>query len=137
MRGSLGEIGSVLISMATLATLGALVTAIRPVGGDDIRALGSKIRQIRKAAGRTLEDLAGNAGISRSMLSQIERGGAHPSIHTLRGIANALNLPIAVLFLEPGREALDTVHDLANEVVVRRKGRRGLKVPDSRVLYEL
>jgi DNA-binding XRE family transcriptional regulator len=41
---------------------------------DDARTIGQRLRQIREARGKSLEVIAGLAGISRSHLSRIERG---------------------------------------------------------------
>jgi transcriptional regulator with XRE-family HTH domain len=60
-------------------------------------ALGRAIRELRKKKGATQEDLAKDAGLSRNMLSQIERGEGNPSWVTLRGIAAALGVPVSEL----------------------------------------
>ncbi len=61
--------------------------------------LGARIRQLRKAKGVTLRDAATAASVSESFLSQVERGLANPSVASLRRIADALEQPIATLFL--------------------------------------
>jgi transcriptional regulator with XRE-family HTH domain len=54
------------------------------------RQLGRAIRQRRSAAGLTLATVSERAGISVSMLSQVERGLLDPSLDTLRNLAEAL-----------------------------------------------
>ncbi len=54
------------------------------------RNLGSAIRKLRHQQGRTLSDVAGQAAISVSLLSQVERGLAAPSLDSLRNIAEVL-----------------------------------------------
>ena len=54
------------------------------------RELGNNIRGLRKQQGRTLADTAAEANISLSLLSQVERGRVHPSLDSLRDIADAL-----------------------------------------------
>jgi transcriptional regulator with XRE-family HTH domain len=54
------------------------------------RQLGRAIRQRRTVAGLTLATVSERAGISVSMLSQVERGLLDPSLDTLRNIAEAL-----------------------------------------------
>jgi transcriptional regulator with XRE-family HTH domain len=61
--------------------------------------LGARIRQLRKAKRVTLRDAATAASVSESFLSQVERGLANPSVASLRRIADALEQPIATLFL--------------------------------------
>lgn len=64
----------------------------------DLR-LGVRIRSLRQAQTITLKDAATRAGVSESFLSQVERGLANPSIASLRRIAEALNQPVATLFV--------------------------------------
>ena len=54
--------------------------------------LGAKIRNYRKAQGLSMQDLAKKINITPSMLSQIERDLANPSINTLKLISSALNI---------------------------------------------
>ena len=100
-------------------------------------ALGHRIRALRKAAGLTLDSVAEAAQISASLLSRVERGTAQPSLSTLRTIARALAVPIAALF-EGADQTNVGEHDAdGHRVVVRRADRRRLKVPDSRIQYQL
>ncbi len=55
------------------------------------------IRELRTEKGVSLETLAGDAGISKNMLSLIERGEGNPSWSTVEGIANALDISVAGL----------------------------------------
>lgn len=61
-------------------------------------SIGQKIRRLRKQKNMTLKDLSDRAGVSQSMLSQIERGIASPTIVSLVSIANALSLSAAAFF---------------------------------------
>ena len=58
-------------------------------------ALGEAIRQLRQKRGLTQEDLAHEADITTGTLSLIERGHANPTWATLKGIATALDTPLA------------------------------------------
>ena len=60
--------------------------------------LGARIRALRVARGATLRQLAAQAGVTESFLSQVERGVASPSIATVQRIARALGQSIAELF---------------------------------------
>jgi transcriptional regulator with XRE-family HTH domain len=60
-------------------------------------ALGPRLQQIRKARGLTLEQLAARSAISRSMLSQIERGAANPTFATLWQLTRSLDLELGDL----------------------------------------
>ena len=52
--------------------------------------LGKRIQAIRGDKGLSIRKVAGMAGITPSMLSQIESGQVNPSINTLRAIAQTL-----------------------------------------------
>jgi len=62
------------------------------------RTLGADLRALRKARGRTLADLAKVLGRSVGWLSQVERDLSEPSISDLRQIAEALGVPMSLLF---------------------------------------
>ncbi|MCM3698814.1 XRE family transcriptional regulator [Paenibacillus macerans] len=59
--------------------------------------LGSKIRKIRKAQNRSLDDIAKVCGFTKSLLSKIENGKTVPPIGTLIKIAEALGTKVSVL----------------------------------------
>jgi transcriptional regulator with XRE-family HTH domain len=59
--------------------------------------LGPIIQGQRKARHLTLEQLAARSGVSKSMLSQIERGEANPTFAVLWGLTQALQLDLAEL----------------------------------------
>ena len=56
------------------------------------RAVGENLKRIRKSKKLSMERLAAEAGVSRSMLGQIERGEANPSVAILGKIAQALKV---------------------------------------------
>ena len=60
--------------------------------------LGPRIRRARAAAGLTVRKLAARIDVSPSLISQIERGRATPSVATLWAIATELGLPVGDLF---------------------------------------
>lgn len=61
-----------------------------------------RLRELRDARGFSLEDLAKRSGVSRAMLSKIERGAASPTIGLLCKITGALGVPLTRLVAEPG-----------------------------------
>jgi transcriptional regulator with XRE-family HTH domain len=63
--------------------------------------LGARIRQERQAAGFTVRGLAARTDVSPSLISQIERGRATPSVATLWAVATELGIPIGDLFNGP------------------------------------
>ena len=72
--------------------------ASRIAGADE--ALGGRIRSARSRRELSVAELAGRAGVSKSLVSQIERGIAAPSIDTVRRLASVLQVPVFSLFLE-------------------------------------
>ena len=60
-----------------------------------------RVRTLRKAKGWTLEQLASLSGVSRSMLSQIERGGASPTLGVAFRIAQAFGMKLGDLVDSP------------------------------------
>lgn len=56
--------------------------------------LGPRLRDRRQDKGLTLEGLASASGVSRSMLSQVERGEANPTFATLWSLTQALGLSL-------------------------------------------
>jgi transcriptional regulator with XRE-family HTH domain len=99
--------------------------------------LGAQIRTLRARAGLTLQALAGNIGVSASLISQVERGIASPSITTLRHIAAALDVPVAALFIDTGASADRETDRFGRTIVVRASARKHLHVPRSQIVYEL
>jgi transcriptional regulator with XRE-family HTH domain len=61
-------------------------------------ALGQRIRALRQERGLQQRQLAEKAGLTPSMVSQIESGRLSPSLHTLGKIAGAYGVPMASLF---------------------------------------
>lgn len=57
-------------------------------------AIGPRLQAQRKARGLTLAELAEASGVSRSMLSEIERGNANPTYGTLWHLTRALGLDL-------------------------------------------
>jgi len=62
--------------------------------------IGEIIQKIRKDKNLTLKDLAEQVNITSSMLSQIERDLANPSLNTVRAISQALDVPLFKFFME-------------------------------------
>jgi|SRR5579883_1452757 len=64
-----------------------------------------RIRDLRAARGLSLEELAEKSGVSRSMLSLIEREESSPTAVVLNKIAASFGVPLAVFFDDPGARA--------------------------------
>lgn len=81
------------------------------------RVLGVQIRALRAATGTSGGALATRAGVSRSMLSRVERGLASPSVETLERIARAMGVSVAQFFAEH-RDRADFLHVPAGRGIV-------------------
>ena len=61
---------------------------------------GEKLRQVREKKGYTLKVVAQKAGVSESLVSQIERNHVSPAIDTLLALADVLDINLEFLFEE-------------------------------------
>lgn len=87
--------------------------------------IGSRVRQIRNDRGLTLEGLAERSGVSRAMLSKIERGERQPTLVTAVRIARGLNVTLSQL-METEREQ-SVVHIPASQRRVMTDPQTGLE----------
>ncbi|WP_313453314.1 helix-turn-helix transcriptional regulator [Brevundimonas sp.] len=60
---------------------------------DIVIRFGKNVRALRDAAGLSQEELAFQAGMKRSYLSDLERGTRNPTVRALGRLAIALNVP--------------------------------------------
>src|SRR4051794_12485293 len=63
--------------------------------------IADRIRELRAARGLSLDALASRSGVSRSMISVIERGGSSPTAVVLEKLSVGLGVPLASLFDAP------------------------------------
>lgn len=77
----------------------------KPIENFTSKNMCEKVKLLRKNQGLTLEDLSTGSGVSRSMLSQIERGQANPTLAVACRIAKAFNVSISDLVDEPWAES--------------------------------
>lgn len=74
-----------------------------------VESLGSRLKDSRLKAGLTLRELARQANVSPSFVSQIENGKSQPSVATLYAFSKLLNVSVDELFdpreqkVEPSR----------------------------------
>ena len=70
-------------------------------GADILDRLAARLKEARQAQGLSLDAVARLSGVSRSMVSQIERGASSPTVATLWNLTRALQVDFAGL-LEGG-----------------------------------
>jgi transcriptional regulator with XRE-family HTH domain len=96
--------------MTRTPKLSAKTAVVPPEPAEAIsRHLGSRVKQLRKDRGWSLDALAGASGVSRSMLSQIEREQANPTLAVTLRIARAFGMSLGELLKLPGAGAAVTV----------------------------
>lgn len=96
-----------------------------------VTSLGADLRALRKARGITLNDLATRLGRSVGWLSQVERDLSSPSITDLRHLAQALDVPVSLLFGQPPAPVQEAGH------IVRHTSRRRIGSGDAGLTEEL
>jgi transcriptional regulator with XRE-family HTH domain len=95
------------------STLGAAVSSGR---------LGGRVRELRRGRGLTLEDLAEQSGVSRAMISKLERGEKNPTLVVAAKLAEGLGVTLSQLAgMEERREV----------VVVPRERRMVMRDPET------
>ena len=90
--------------------------------------LGKKVQDFRNKSGMSLLELAKRAGLTASMLSQIERDLVNPSIGTLKAIAQALDVPMFKFFKDDEPQV---------QMIVRRGENKTIGHPDADLAYTL
>ncbi len=90
--------------------------------------IGTQIRSLRRKKGLSLSEFARRTGMSKSMISMVERGISNPSVEKIRTIAAILEVPVFTLFLNGNDH---------QGMLVRKDKRMRLSVPDSKIEREL
>ncbi|MDE7211569.1 MAG: helix-turn-helix domain-containing protein [Lachnospiraceae bacterium] len=67
---------------------------------DLLRVFGSNVRHYREGLGLSQEKLAETCGLHRTYISDLERFQRNISINNVQKIADALNIPAYILFVE-------------------------------------
>ncbi len=86
--------------------------------------IGSILKVYREKTRKNQKEIASKAGISISMLSQIERGVVSASIDTLFGVCNALGMDITELFRRVSPEIPVRVQRAGERLFIERPGIR-------------
>ncbi|MCX7028375.1 MAG: XRE family transcriptional regulator [Spirochaetes bacterium] len=83
---------------------------------------GDKIRTVRERRSTTLREVAEKAGVSESLVSQIERNKVSPAIDTLLAIADALDIDLEYLFSDYKKERAIRIVRSGERQVISRPG---------------
>lgn len=69
------------------------------------KSVGERLRALRDVQALTLEELARRSGVSRAMISRVERAEASPTAALLARLCEALNLTLSAFFADDARPA--------------------------------
>lgn len=69
-----------------------------------------RLKEARRARGLSLDAVAKLSGVSRSMVSQIERGESSPTISTLWNLTKALQMDFAGLLEHGPKDRIEVLH---------------------------
>ena len=86
--------------------------------------LAASLREARKARGLSLDAVAKLSGVSRSMVSQIERGESSPTVATLWNLTQALQVDFAGLLEGRPAPGIEITRASAAPVIARSPGVR-------------
>ena len=95
------------------------------------KQIGNKIKELRKAAGLTLKQLAKATELSAPLISKIENGLTMPSIPSLRVIADALKVNTGYFFRDEEERGYVISRQGNRKIVVSERG------PSKKISYEL
>ncbi|WED27639.1 XRE family transcriptional regulator [Vibrio sp. DW001] len=84
---------------------------------DDISAMGDTLKHTRNKMGLSLSEVSSMTGVSKTMLSQIERAESMPTIATVWKIANGLRIKLETLLNSSGK--LYEVKDIDDMIPLR------------------
>lgn len=79
--------------------------------------IGENLKRIRKSRKLTIDELSLDAVVSKSMISEIERGIRNPSITVLWNLANSLKVSLNY-FLKDGEEYSPTIYKKGEHVPI-------------------
>src|SRR6266704_3175502 len=80
----------------------------------EAKLVGSQIRQVRKRARLSIQNLAERAGYTAEFMSQIEKGERQPAFETIVRLAKALGVSPAIFFTRHANRPM--VKDLRRQI---------------------
>jgi transcriptional regulator with XRE-family HTH domain len=97
-------------------------TAATGVDAVSAGRLGDRVRELRRGRGLTLEELAERSGVSRAMISKVERGEKNPTLVVAAKVAEGLGITLAELLGTEERRKI---------IVVPRERRMVMRDPET------
>jgi transcriptional regulator with XRE-family HTH domain len=74
-----------------------------------VNVVASNLRRLRAERGVSTVTLARRSGVARATLAQLEAGDGNPTLQTLYGLANALEVGLSEVIAPPAAEDVDVV----------------------------
>lgn len=101
-----------------------------------VEYIGRILHNVRVKQGLSMSDVGRLINVSRSFISQIEKGQTYPSLETLEMITRALNITMSELFLSAENEVMleEVFHE--REIIVRKDDRRISSLPQATNRFE-
>lgn len=107
-----------------------------------------KLKELRKSAGMTQEDLSKILGVGRSTISEYERGVIEPKRKTLNTLSMLFNVPIEYFFekREPNKKSIvkdielsiqDIIFDLEYSQISNTYDNKKLSENDEKIIAEM
>jgi transcriptional regulator with XRE-family HTH domain len=96
-----------------------------------VKDIGKRIQQLREEKNLSMSELAKAVNVSRSLISQVEKGDAYPSLLTLEKIANALGVSLSKFF------QVESNSNDEEKIIVRSGTRKIITMQDSKNKYHI
>jgi transcriptional regulator with XRE-family HTH domain len=88
-------------------------------------SIGERLAELRREHRYSIRKLAERAGVSASLISDVERGKVEPSISTLKRLSDALGTTLTFFFSEPAKQSGRVVRAGERLVLKRAKDSTG------------
>ena len=103
---------------------------------------GQAVKRLRVKLGVSQESLADRSKLHRTYISDVERGARNLSLHSIKSLADGLNIPLSRLFTEVERPSSDPIRDEfercrlgGNRIITAAKAKSGDYASRLRKLY--
>jgi transcriptional regulator with XRE-family HTH domain len=100
------------------------------VSATDEPSIGNRLAELRKEHRYSIRGLASRAGVSASLISDVERGKVEPSISTLKRVADALGTTLTYFFSDPSESSSRVVR--ASERIAVSAGTKSATTSEAR-----
>src|SRR5918993_1960750 len=89
---------------------GLVSTGVSEADAVSAGRLGGRVRELRRGRGLTLEELAERSGVSRAMISKVERGEKNPTLAVAAKVAEGLEITLSELLGTEERRGVNVGH---------------------------